>query len=144
MSVRFVRIHPDARPPIYGTSRSAAIDLYACVPAVIPPHARVTVRTGLCVALPDGTFGSIRCRSSVAKRGLSVEAGVIDADYRGEVMVMLHNHTDTPYDIAAGPSAPAIAQLIVQPYVHAALEEVSSLDATARGAGGFGSTDRHA
>ena len=93
---------------------------------------------GLRLELPEGTYGQLLTRSSSAKRGMTVEGGVIDADYRGEVAVILYNHTDS--DIRLGTER-AIAQLLVLPVRHARVRLLATLSDTTRGGGGFGSTD---
>jgi dUTP diphosphatase len=132
--------------PSYQSAHAAGLDLMAAVPADAPltlaPGGRALVPTGLAIALPPGTEGQVRPRSGLAARhGLTVlnAPGTIDADYRGEVQVLLINLGPEPVTLARGTR---IAQLIVAPVVRAALREVNSLDETPRGAGGFGSTGR--
>jgi dUTP diphosphatase len=132
--------------PSYQSAHAAGLDLMAAVPADAPltlaPGGRALVPTGLAIALPPGTEGQVRPRSGLAaKHGLTVlnAPGTIDADYRGEVQVLLINLGPEPVTLARGTR---IAQLIVAPVVRAALREVNSLDETPRGAGGFGSTGR--
>ena len=103
-------------------------------------HTTQLVKTGLAFELPDGYFGAIFARSGLAsKKGLRPAncVGVVDSDYRGEVMVALHNDTDNDVAIDANER---IAQLVLMPYVNMTFEEVEELDATTRGEGGFGST----
>ena len=136
------KLCPEAKLPTYGSERAAGADLYALLeaPLAVEPGQTVLVHTGVALALPVGTVGLIFARSGLAtKRGLAPanKGGVIDADYRGEVMVALHNHsaqvaTVEPYE--------RIAQLAVVPYITAAFTQVEDLDETARGTGGFGST----
>ena len=132
--------------PQYQTAHAAGLDLMAAVPdgapLTIAPHARALVPTGLAIALPPGMEAQIRPRSGLAaKQGLTVlnAPGTIDADYRGEVQVLLVNLGAEPVEITRGMR---IAQMIVAPVVQATLTEVVSLDETSRGAGGFGSTGR--
>ncbi|HVV62041.1 MAG TPA: dUTP diphosphatase [Pseudolabrys sp.] len=132
--------------PSYQSAHAAGLDLLAAVPQDAPvtlaPGARALVPTGIAIALPPGTEGQVRPRSGLAARhGLTVlnAPGTIDADYRGEVQVLLINHGSEPVTLARGTR---IAQLIVAPVAQAALREVESLDETPRGAGGFGSTGR--
>ncbi|MTW16836.1 dUTP diphosphatase [Rhodoplanes serenus] len=130
--------------PAYQSAAAAGLDLLAAVPAdaplVLPPGGRALVPTGLALALPPGTEGQVRPRSGLAaKHGVTVlnAPGTVDADYRGEVQVILANFGDAPFVIERGAR---IAQLVVAPVLHVAIEETASLDDTARGAGGFGST----
>ena len=128
--------------PKYATSQSVGMDLCAAIPSdlVIMPGTRGVVPTGLAIALPDGYEAQVRPRSGLAlKHGVTVlnSPGTIDADYRGEVQVILANLGTEPFTITRGMR---IAQMIVAPYTQVQWQEVESLDATTRGAGGFGST----
>ena len=132
-----------ALTPTRGSSEAAGHDLYSTAAYDIAPHSTVKIGTGINVAIPRGTFGAIFARSGIAlKRGLRPAncVGVIDSDYRGEVIVALHNDTDEMMSVEEGER---IAQLVVIPYVDVAFEKVESLDETERGAGGFGSTGEH-
>jgi dUTP pyrophosphatase len=146
MASVLVRRLPQARDlplPAYETADAAGLDLRAALPdgpLDLAPSARVLVPTGLEIALPPGHEGQVRPRSGLALRhGVTVlnAPGTIDADYRGEVKVILVNHGAEPFAIRHGDR---IAQLVVAPVARAAFVEVASLDETARGAGGFGST----
>jgi dUTP pyrophosphatase len=107
---------------------------------VIGPGARAAVPTGLRVAIPQGHVGLVWPGSGLAVRhGIDTLAGVVDSDYRGEVKVVLVNHGDEPFEVAAGDR---VAQLLVQRVERAAFRAVSQVEATARGEGGFGSTGR--
>jgi dUTP pyrophosphatase len=130
--------------PAYQTASAAGLDLVAALaedaPLTVAPGARVQVPTGLQIALPAGTEGQVRPRSGLAaKHGLTVlnAPGTIDADYRGEVGVLLVNLGAEPVTIARGDR---IAQLVVAPVLQVAIEEADTLPDTARGGGGFGST----
>jgi dUTP pyrophosphatase len=128
--------------PSHGSAMSAGYDLFACLDAAvtIPPHATVSVGTGLAFAVPEGWFSAIFARSGLATRqGLRPAncVGVCDADYRGEYIVPIHNDTDEPRTVAPGER---IAQMILLPCGYLAFREVEALDATQRGEGGFGST----
>lgn len=130
--------------PAYQTSGAAGLDLRAAVvePIVLPPGARKLVPTGLRMAIPIGFEAQVRPRSGLAlKHGVTVlnSPGTIDSDYRGEVQVLLVNHGDEPFIVQRGER---IAQLVVAPVAHAELTLVASLDDTARGHGGYGSTGR--
>lgn len=141
MKVRIKKLNENATIPTYGTSYSAGADLYTIDGTVtIAPHATTLLHTGLAVEIPEGYCGLIFARSGLAsKRGLAPanKVGVIDADYRGEVMVALHNHTDTPQTVEQGER---IAQLAILPFLAADFEIADGLSDTVRGAGGFGST----
>ena len=143
-AVRIHRLSPAAKLPTYGSAFAAGADLYALLdaPLTVAPGETVLVHTGIALALPAGTVGLICARSGLAtKRGLAPanKVGVIDADYRGEVMVALHNHGTAPAVVEVGER---IAQLLITPYITAEFTECDSLDDTDRGNGGFGSTGR--
>jgi dUTP pyrophosphatase len=134
----------DLALPSYQSALAAGMDLLAAVPGdaplVIAPGARALVPTGIAIALPEGCEGQVRPRSGLAARhGLTVlnAPGTIDADYRGEVQVLLVNHGTESVKITRGTR---IAQLVVASFARATLSEVASLDETQRGGGGFGST----
>ena len=135
--------HAEGIPlPAYETAQAAGMDLRAAVeePTILAPGARAAVPTGLAMALPHGFEAQVRPRSGFALRdGVTTlnTPGTIDSDYRGEVKVILINHGAEPVTIRRGDR---IAQLIVAPVVQADWLEAESLDETARGAGGFGST----
>lgn len=134
--------NPDLPLPAYETEGAAGMDLRAAIPEdepiVLGPMARTAVPTGLAFALPLGFEGQIRSRSGLAIRhGVTCLTGTIDADYRGELKVVLANLGETDFTIRRGDR---IAQLIVAAVARANWSVVESLDETARGAGGFGST----
>ena len=137
------RVGPiDVPLPAYQTAGSAGLDLAAAVsePVVIPPRERRFVKTGIAIAIPDGYEGQVRPRSGLAlKHGIGIvnTPGTIDSDYRGELGVVLINHGAEPFTVE--PLA-RIAQLVINPVAHVEIEAVESLDDTARGAGGYGST----
>ena len=142
MLVKFKKINPNASIPTYGSSYAAGCDLSACIDQAIsiPPHTTIKVPTGLAIELPENTVGLIYARSGMAtKRHLAPanKVGVIDADYRGEIIVALHNHSEEAQTIEDGER---IAQLVVAPFYHVEFEEVDELSETVRGEGGFGST----
>ena len=143
MKIRYKKLNERATAPTYGTEYSAGADLYSAEDAItVAPHATYLVHTGISVEIPEGYCGLIFARSGLAsKRGLAPanKVGVIDADYRGEVMVALHNHTDAPAAIEAGER---IAQLAIVPFLKAEYEAAEELSETVRGAGGFGSTGK--
>lgn len=130
--------------PAYATEKSAGMDLKANIsePVVLGPLERAMIPTGLFIALPDGTEAQVRPRSGLAaKHGISVlnSPGTIDADYRGEIGVILVNLSNEPFVINPGER---IAQMVVAKYEKVEWREVEVLDETERGAGGFGSTGR--
>lgn len=144
VSMNIKKLRESAKVPTYGSEFSAGADLYACLdaPVTIEPAATLLIPTGLALAIPEGLVGLIYARSGLAsKKGLAPanKVGVIDSDYRGEVMVALHNHGTLAQTVENGER---IAQIVFAPYYAADFELVDELDATARGAGGFGSTGK--
>ena len=130
--------------PTYGSEFSAGADLYAVADEAIhfAPGETKFVKTGLAMEIPVGYAGLIYARSGLAcKRGLAPanKVGVVDSDYRGEVMVALHNHSDQEQVVAPGER---IAQLVVAPFLKATFTQAEELNETVRGEGGFGSTGR--
>ena len=143
-SIRVKKLAPNAILPTYGSAGAAAADLYACLEesVTIAPGETVFIPTGLSVEIPAGCAGLIYARSSMgAKRGLAPanKVGVIDSDYRGEIKVVLLNHSGTEQTVAPGER---IAQMIITPVLTPAYEEVDELTDTDRGTGGFGSTGK--
>lgn len=139
-SVRFQRLDPRATAPTYGTAAAAGADLYALDALAIRPGETALVHTGLALEIPDGYVGLIFARSGLAtKRGLAPanKVGVIDADYRGEIMVALYNQSAVTQTVESGER---VAQLVITPFLQADFSESESLSDTARGEGGFGST----
>ena len=141
-----VRIQLDdgARLPVYSSAQAAGADLRACLPngrtMTLEPHMWALVPTGLHISLPVGYEAQVRPRSGLAaKSGITVlnSPGTIDSDYRGEVKVILINHSDVPFVINDGDR---IAQMVIARHETASFEVVTSLDTTERGTGGFGST----
>ena len=142
MELKFRKINNLAKTPTKGSNSAAGYDLYAAssYDIIIQPHQTVKIGTGLTMAIPEGYFGGIFARSGLAtKKGLAPanKVGVIDSDYRGEVIVALHNDTDGIQVVEAGDR---IAQLVILPFISVDFNEVEKLDETDRGAGGFGST----
>ena len=128
----------NATLPVLGSANAAGYDLHALEATVVPGRGKVLVSTGLSFAIPVGNYGRIAPRSGLAaKHSIDVGAGVIDADYRGEVKVLLFNFSDNDFAINQGDR---IAQMIIEKYTPTELVEVQELDSTERGAGGFGST----
>ena len=142
MNIRYKKLNDLAKVPTRGSEYAAGYDLYAATDREISlfPHTTQLIGTGLAFELPDGYFGAVYARSGLAsKKGLRPAncVGVVDSDYRGEVMVALHNDSDHIMTIDAGER---IAQLVLMPYVNMTFEQVEELNTTNRGEGGFGST----
>jgi dUTP pyrophosphatase len=146
LNLRIARLPHGADLPLpaYQSAFAAGLDLDAAVPAdapiVLAPGAQATIPTGITLALPPGTEGQVRPRSGLAARhGVTVlnTPGTIDADYRGEVAVVLINHGQASFEVARGMR---IAQLVVAPILRVTVSEVEHLEDTDRGSGGFGST----
>ncbi|HCO61971.1 MAG TPA: dUTP diphosphatase [Clostridiales bacterium] len=141
-SVSIKRLDSRAKLPVYSSEQAAGADLYAlCDQSVdIAPGETALIRTGLALAIPQGYVGLVYARSGLAtKQGLAPanKVGVIDSDYRGELMVALYNQSGQVRTVSCGDR---IAQLVITPYLTAQFEEREALDDTQRGAGGFGST----
>lgn len=144
MKLRIKRLDENAILPTYGTEYSAGADLYNLPGEAveIAPHTTVLIHTGIALEIPEGYCGLIFARSGLAtKRGLAPanKVGVIDADYRGEIMVALHNHRDTVAFVEGGER---VAQLAIVPFLKAEFEVADELSDTVRGEGGFGSTGK--
>lgn len=140
--VAFKKLNEKAQVPTYGSLSAAGADLYALEKTTLQPGQTCLVHTGIAMEIPEGYAGLIYARSGLAtKRGLAPanKVGVIDADYRGEIMVALHNHSAQPQTVEAGER---VAQLVVAPFLRVEFDEVSDLSDTDRGAGGFGSTGK--
>lgn len=140
--MKIKKLNENAVIPTYGTEYSAGADLYACTDEdiTINPGETELIKTGIAIEIPVGYAGFIYARSGLAsKKGLAPanKVGVIDADYRGEIMVALYNQSNEPQVIAA---KERIAQLVIAPFLKVEFEEVDELTETVRGAGGFGST----
>ena len=143
-TVRLKKLREDAIIPAYGTEFAAGADLYACMDKdiTINPGCTEFIHTGIALEIPTGLVGLIYARSGMAcKRGLAPanKVGVIDSDYRGEIMVALYNQSNETKVITSGDR---IAQIIIQPITQFKFNEVDELSDTARGEGGFGSTGK--
>ena len=130
--------------PTYGSPEAAGADLYACLESeiTVDPGKTAFIPTGIAMEVPKGCAGLIYARSGLAfKRGLAPanKVGVVDSDYRGEIMVAIHNHGEYPQTVGNGER---IAQMVITPVLTPAYEAVSDLDNTDRGTGGFGSTGK--
>ena len=144
MKVQIMRLahSADLALPSYATKGAAGMDLRSAQSLTIKPHARALVATGIAIALPLGFEAQVRPRSGLAvKYGVTVlnAPGTIDCDYRGEIKVPLINHSEEDFVITRGDR---IAQMVIVPAPQVALEEVSTLDETPRGVGGFGSSGK--
>ena len=142
MEVKVKKLKEEAIIPTSGSEYAAGYDLYACIDneVTILPHETKLIPTGLAMEIPIGYAGLIYARSGLAtKRGLAPanKVGVVDSDYRGEVMVALHNHSNVEQKID---KQERIAQLVVTPFLKVEFKETASLEDTKRGIGGFGST----
>lgn len=142
MQVNFKKLNEGAVVPTYGSEHAAGADLYAAGngDVKIAPGETKMIHTGIAVEIPEGLVGLVYARSGLAsKKGLAPanKVGVIDSDYRGEIMVALHNHSA---ETAAVSDGDRIAQMVIAPFIRAEYSEVSELSDTVRGEGGFGST----
>lgn len=137
------KLRPDAKLPTYGSDFAAGADLYACLDddkMTFEAGETKFVHTGISMEIPEGLVGLVYARSGLAsKRGLAPanKVGVVDCDYRGEIMVSIHNHSTVPQSIENGER---VAQIVLTPYIAANIVESDNLSETSRGTGGFGST----
>lgn len=144
LPVDLKKLNPKAQIPTNGSLFAAGNDLYACLEESlsIAPGETEMIPTGIAIAIPTGYAGLILARSGIAsKKGLAPanKVGLIDSDYRGEILVALHNHSNSVQTIEPGER---VAQIMIIPYLPTFFDEVEELDETERGAGGFGSTGR--
>lgn len=137
MELKVKRIHPDAKLPVYGHPGDAGLDLFAVSGHVLAAGETKAVPTGIQIAVPEGHAGLVWDKSGLSLRGVHRLAGVVDAGYRGEVIVVLVNLSDRPFEVRPGMK---IAQLLVQPVTSVRVIEADALDDTPRGQDGFGST----
>ena len=142
--VKFKKLRPGASAPRYGSACAAGADLCACLEdaVTVAPGETKFIPTGLSTEIPEGYAGFLFARSGLAcKRGLAPanKVGVLDSDYRGEILIALHNHGKEPQTVLPGER---IAQLVILPYLTAEFIEAETLEDTDRGTGGFGSTGR--
>ena len=142
INVKIKKLNEKAKMPTYGSPYAAGADLYACCDekTEILPHETKLIKTGIAAELPEELCALIYARSGLAtKRGLAPanKVGVVDCDYRGEIMVSLHNHSNETQYIEP---FERIAQMVITPYITANFEEADELSETIRGEGGFGST----
>jgi len=138
-SLKLKRLDPKALLPTRGSPYAAGLDLYSIEAVSLRPKERRLIRTGLAVDIPEGYYGRLAPRSGLAtQKGIDVLAGVIDADYRGEIGCLLYNAGDETIDL---PAQTKICQLIIEKIITPEAVWVDSLAETSRGSGGFGSTD---
>lgn len=145
MNLNIKKLRDDAIIPTYGSEYAAGADLYALTDEkiIINPNETVFIKTGIAMAIPENYVGLIYARSGLGtKKGLAPAncVGVIDSDYRGEIIVALYNHSNESRIIENGDR---IAQLVIAPFVKATFTEVDTLNDTTRGEGGFGSTGKN-
>lgn len=143
-TIRVKKLRPNAIVPTYGSAEAAGADLYACLDSevTIAPGEIFWVPTGIALEVPKGCAGLVYARSSMgAKRGLAPanKVGVVDSDYRGEIKVVLLNHSKEPQVLQPGER---VAQFVITPVLQPVYEEVEELTDTGRGTGGFGSTGK--
>ena len=137
-ALQIQKLSADARLPTRGSAFAAGYDIYAARACIIPARGKALVDTDIAMAVPAGTYGRIAPRSGLAaKHFIDTGAGVIDADYRGQVRVLLFNHGEADFAVAAGDR---VAQLVLERIVTPDVVEVAELETSVRGAGGFGST----
>lgn len=144
VNVNIKKLKENATIPTYGTEYAAGADLYACIgeKLTINPGETKFIGTGIAVEIPEGYAGLVYARSGLScKKGLAPanKVGVVDADYRGEITVALHNHSPEPKTIVPNER---IAQMVITPFLAATFNEVDELSDTVRGIGGFGSTGK--
>ena len=140
-SLKFQKLDDDAKLPTRGSAKSAGLDLYSIEEVTLAPGERAAVKTGLVVAIPEGFYGRIGPRSGLAvKHGIDTLAGIVDADYRGEILCAIINLGQETVTLKKGER---IAQLIIESIITPEPVWAESLDETKRGAGGFGSTGTH-
>jgi dUTP pyrophosphatase len=138
-SIEILRLSPEATLPTRAHADDAGLDLYGLEDAILAPQEGKVLRTGVAMAIPRGFVGQVADRSSMAKRGVKVAGGVIDAGYRGEIHIVLWNLSASEVRIARGER---IAQILIVAIATPAVREVAKLDDTARGGKGFGSSGR--
>lgn len=135
--IKAKKLDPRAQLPLRAHPTDSGADLFALERTVLPPHTVVKVRTGVAVELPENTSGIIWGKSSVESKGIKAMAGLVDAPYRGELLVCMYNLNDTEFVFESGQK---VAQLVVLPTLYPAFIEAQELSDTSRGSGGFGST----
>lgn len=140
MNIQIKKLHPNAKVPSYAHPGDAGMDICCVESITIPPKSRVSIKTGIAIALPQGYVSLLWDKSGLAaKHGITILAGVLDAHYRGEYIVVAYNTTDAPYTFSAGDK---VAQILIQKIEQPTIEVVAELDETARSTSGFGSTGK--
>jgi len=140
MKLRIKKLHEDAKLPVYANPGDAGMDLFSREDYILKAGERYTFKIGIVMEIPEGHYGSVRDKSGLASKfGLTTQAGVVDASYRGEIGIVLYNSSKEDYKINKGDK---IAQMVIQPIINPEIEEISELSETRRGDGGFGSTGR--
>ena len=137
INVKFKKLNPNAIPFSYSRKQDACMDMYALEGTVIPTGTTKIIPTGIAVEIPQGYEGLVRGRSGLASKGITAHLGTIDETYRGDVGMIITNHTSTPFTVEAGMR---LAQFTVKPVYHIELEEVEELSDTSRGSNGYGSS----
>jgi len=135
--IKVKKLDPQAKLPLRAHDTDSGADLFALTRTVLPPHAVTHVHTGVCVELPEQTSGIIWGKSSVESKGIKAMAGLVDAPYRGELIVCMYNLNDTEFVFEAGQK---VAQLVVLPTLYPSFVQADQISQTSRGSGGFGST----
>jgi dUTP pyrophosphatase len=140
MNLNFKKLHPDAKVPMYAHSHDAGFDMYATEDVHFEAGAKMRVPTGIALEIPDGYVGLVWDKSSISfNHGLKTMGGVIDAGYRGEIIIGLYNFSVTPYTIKKGEK---VAQILIQKIEHVTFLEAEELSDTTRGESGWGSTGK--
>ncbi|WP_428075772.1 dUTP diphosphatase [Candidatus Avelusimicrobium luingense] len=135
--IKVKKLDSQAKLPLRAHDTDSGADLFALTRTVLPPHAVTHVHTGVCVELPEQTSGIIWGKSSVESKGIKAMAGLVDAPYRGELIVCMYNLNDTEFVFEAGQK---VAQLVVLPTLYPSFVQAEEISQTSRGSGGFGST----
>ena len=135
--IKVKKLDPQAKLPLRAHDTDSGADLFALSRTVLPPHAVTHVHTGVCVELPEQTSGIIWGKSSVESKGIKAMAGLVDAPYRGELIVCMYNLNDTEFVFEAGQK---VAQLVVLPTLYPSFVQADQISQTSRGSGGFGTT----
>lgn len=135
--IKVKKLDPQAKLPLRAHDTDSGADLFALTRTVLPPHTVTHVHTGVCVELPEQTSGIIWGKSSVESKGIKAMAGLVDAPYRGELIVCMYNLNDTEFVFEAGQK---VAQLVVLPTLYPSFVQADQISQTSRGSGGFGST----
>uniref|UniRef100_A0A7S1X4P8 Deoxyuridine 5'-triphosphate nucleotidohydrolase n=1 Tax=Tetraselmis chuii TaxID=63592 RepID=A0A7S1X4P8_9CHLO len=137
-ALRVKKLSDKAQLPKRGSDKAAGYDMYSAVDEVVPARGKAMIKTDISIAIPPGTYARVAPRSGLAwKNSIDTGAGVVDEDYRGPVNVILFNHSDVDFQVKIGDR---VAQLILERICTPEVEEVTDLDSTVRGTGGFGST----